>query len=280
MTVDVAVEEVEQAAWTEQYTGLDPELRPLVAAVGGLTVLAVGAWGDSAWHSTAVGLGLHAPPTGRGLDVALALLDKLGARRPVVPVVEGCAPPALLAERGLTVPTSLLRLSAPAGGPGPAGRLRVVAVGADAGSAVASVCLQGFGQVDQRWWRAALGRAGWTQVIAYDGELAVGTAALFVAGDEAWMGSATTVPTSRRTGAHAALLAARLRLAAEQGAVRVSVKCAEGSASHRNLLRAGFAPVHRLVQWRRPPDPGTGDGPVTTAGPVARRPAGPGILRQ
>lgn len=50
----------------------------------------------------------------------------------------------------------------------------------------------------------------------------------------------------------------RLDLALENGA--------EGSPSHRNLLRAGFPPAHRLTQWRRPT--GTtlrrvGDGPVT-----------------
>lgn len=246
-----ALEQVEAAAWEQQYTGLEPELRPLVARLGRLQVFGVGAWPDSAWHHTVVGVGLEEPTPPAVLDAALTLLARLGATNPVLPVVEG-APRELLTGRGFTVGTPLLRLAAPAGGAKPAGPLRVTAVGPEAGATVAAVCLQGFGRVEQAWWRGGLGRPGWTQVVAWDGDTAVATGALFVAGEHAWIGSATTVPAARGRGTHAALLQARLAMAAEQGAAQVSAKCAPGSASYRGLLRAGFTLSHRLMQWRRP----------------------------
>ena len=254
------LEEVEQAAWTAQYTGLaevDPDLGPLAVPVAGLHVHGVAGWPDSPWHNTVTGAGLRGPLREPALDAALALLSRLGARHPVVQVAEGAeVPPAWLAARGLAPSPPLLRMSAPTGGALPAGPLRVEAVGPSAGSTVAAVCLRGFGQVDQRWWRAGLGRPGWTQVVAYEGDVAVATGALFVAGEQAWLGSATTVPDRRRAGTHGALVAARLRLAADQGALRASVKCAEGSPSHRSLVRAGFTPAHRVMQWRGNLSPG------------------------
>ncbi len=254
-----ALEQVEQAAWDAQYTGLaevDPSLGALSVEVAGLSVHGVAGWPGSAWHNTVSGAGLVAPATEKGLDVALALLARLGAQRPAVQVAEGAEPAAELTRwllaRGFTASPPLLRLQAPAqaGAPG-TGEGDVEVAGPADGATVAAVCLQGFGQVDQRWWRAGLGRPGWTQVLARRDGTAVATAALFVAGEHAWLGSATTVPGARRTGAHAALVAARLALAAEQGARTVSVKCAAGSPSHRNLVRAGFVAAHRVLQWRR-----------------------------
>jgi len=248
------LEEVEQAAWTAQYTGLadvEPDLGPLAVPVAGLHVHGVAGWPESPWHNTVTGAGLRAPLREQALDVALALLSRLHAEHPVVQVAQGAqVPPEWLGARGLAPSPPLLRMSAPTGGTGPEGSLRVQAVGPEAGSTVAAVCLRGFGSVDQRWWRAGLGRPGWTQVVAYDGDVAVATGALFVAGEQAWLGSATTVPDARRRGAHGALVAARLRLAADQGALLASVKCAPGSPSHRSLVRAGFTASHRVVQWR------------------------------
>ena len=255
LPADAALEHVEQAAWTTQYTGLaevDPSLGPLAVQVAGLWVHGVAGWPDSAWHNTVSGAGLEAAATERALDVALALLVRLGAQRPGVQVAEGAEPAAELTRwllaRGFTAGAPLLRLRA-AARPGDLAGVEVA--GPAEGATVASVCLQGFGQVDQRWWRAGLGRPGWTQVLARQDGTAVATGALYVAGEHAWLGSATTVPAARRAGAHTALVAARLALAAEQGARTVSVKCAAGSPSHRTLVRAGFVEAHRVVQWRR-----------------------------
>ena len=249
------LERVEQAAWSAQYAGLaevDPSLGALAVEVAGLHVYGVAGWPASAWHATVTGAGLAGPASEKALDVALTLLDRIGAQRPGVQVAEGAEPaaelPRWLAARGLAPGPPLMRLHAPAvaGDPG-----AVEVAGPGDGATVAAVCLQGFGQVDQRWWRAGLGRPGWTQVLLRAGGTAVATAALFVAGEHAWLGSATTVPGARRQGAHRALVAARVALAAEQGARTVSVRCAPGSPSHRTLVRAGFAEAHRVTTWRR-----------------------------
>ncbi len=245
------LEQVETAARTQQYLGLGPEHRALVAPLGPLTVFGVGAWPDSAWH--AVVHGLQTLPEPRQLDVALALLDRLGARHPLLPVVDAAVPEAVLRARGFAPATTLLRVAAPAGAELPDGPLRAVAVGPESGSVVATIGLKGFGgTVDQAWWRAALGRPGWTQVVAYAGEQPVGTGALYVDGPQAWIGAATTVPEARRRGVHRLLLAARLAAAAEQGAQRVSAACVPGSPAARSLELSGFAPAQRVVQWRRP----------------------------
>ncbi len=255
------LEQVETAARAQQYAGLGPEHRALVAALGPLTVLGVGAWPESAWHATVAGL--HASPSPGQLDAALALLARLGAQQPVLPVVEGTLPTGLLRERGFAPATTLLRVATPTGPPATTGPpaptavpelpLRVDAVGPTSGALVATLCLKGFGgSVDQAWWRAGLGRPGFTQLVAWAGDVPVGTAALFVDGEHAWVGSATTVPQARRCGVHARLLAARLVAAAEQGATQVSTACVPGSPAARALARVGFHPVQRVVQWRRP----------------------------
>lgn len=248
MSTSRPFEEVEAAAWRQQYSGLDDDLRGLAVDVAGLSVFGVGAWPDSPWHHVITGV--SSDGSSKGLDVALALLSRLGARSPMVQVVdedtEAVGP--VLAARGFGRTTRLVRMSAPVADlPLPDG----VTESSD-GASVASVCLKGFGQVDQRWWRGGLGREGWTQVLARSGDLAVGTGALFVAGDQAWIGSATTVPDARGRGVHAALLSARLGLAARAGASIVSVKCAPGSTSYRSLVRAGFQAAYGVSQWRRP----------------------------
>ncbi len=246
-------EEIEAAAWRQQYAGLEDDLRGLAVDVAGLSVFGVGAWAESPWHHVITGV--TSAEAGKGLDVALSLLTRLGALSPMVQVVDDdteAVGPLLLA-RGFGRTTRLVRMSAPAVDlPLPDG----VAEATD-GASVASVCLKGFGQngvwrIDQRWWRGGLGREGWTQVLARSGDLAVGTGALFVAGDQAWVGSGTTVPDARGRGVHAALLSARLGLAARAGAATVSVKCAPGSAAYRSLVRAGFTAAYGVSHWRRP----------------------------
>lgn len=241
-------EDVEAAAWREQYAGLEDDLRGLAVDVAGLAVFGVGAWPGSPWHHVVTGV--SSAEAGKGLDVALALLTRLGSLSPMVQVVDDDTETVgpVLAARGFGRTTRLVRMSAPAlDAPLPDG----ASVTSD-GASVASVCLKGFGSVDQRWWRGGLGREGWTQVLAREGELAVGTGALFVADEQAWIGSATTAPDARGRGVHAALLSARLGLAARAGAGTVSAKCAPGSTAYRSLVRAGFTAAYGVSQWRRP----------------------------
>jgi GNAT superfamily N-acetyltransferase len=238
--MDADLELAELAAMRAQWSGLPGGT---AVQVGGLHVFAAP---GPAWLRQVCGLGLTGGT--EALDGALGRVP--GA---LVSVVDGVLPVAELERRGYRPELQLLRLAAaPAA---PAAReswdWRVEVVGREAAALVSAVAGAGFGLELPHWWAAPLGAPGWTQVVAYDGAVPVATGGLHVASGGGWVGAATTVPAVRGRGAHAALLAARLRLAAEQGAQRVSVKVQPGSASHRNLLRAGFAEVYGLTQWTR-----------------------------
>lgn len=67
-----------------------------------------------------------------------------------------------------------------------------------------------------------------------------------------------TLPGFRRRGCNQALLRARLLAAAEAGCDTVVAELPEGDdegvgAAVRNLLRAGFVPAYRSMNWQRPP---------------------------
>jgi GNAT superfamily N-acetyltransferase len=132
-------------------------------------------------------------------------------------------------------------------------------VGAQGGLDFARPVRVAFGMPErmEAWLRAIPGRPGWTCVVAYDGEQAVGSGALFVAGEHAWCGLGATLPEARGRGAQSAILAARIALAARQGARTVSTETGvrqEGrpDQSYRNLLRAGFAEQYPRPNWNSP----------------------------
>lgn len=92
-------------------------------------------------------------------------------------------------------------------------------------------------------WNAALvGRPGWRCYLACDGDVPVGTAALFLDGDVAWLGAAGTLPTQRRRGGQRALIARRIADASAAGAKLLVSETGLGpeNPSLRNLLAAGF----------------------------------------
>ncbi len=97
------------------------------------------------------------------------------------------------------------------------------------------------------------GRAGWTCVVAYDGDAAVAAGAMFLVGDEAYVGFGGTLPEARGRGAQNAILAERVALAAALGARRcVTVTGVGGGPSYRNILRAGFAEAGERPNWNSP----------------------------
>ena len=97
-------------------------------------------------------------------------------------------------------------------------------------------------------------RAGWTCLVAYDGDRPVAGGAVYVDGDQAWLGLGATLPQARGRGAQSALLAERIRLAAAAGATTVTTETGvrqEGrpERSYRNILRAGFEEVFERPNW-------------------------------
>jgi GNAT superfamily N-acetyltransferase len=97
-------------------------------------------------------------------------------------------------------------------------------------------------------------RRGWECWVALAGDEPAGAAALFAAEGACYLGFAATLPEHRGKGAQGALLAQRIRRAAELGCDVVVTETGElrddrPSGSYRNILRAGFEEVAVTANW-------------------------------
>jgi hypothetical protein len=73
---------------------------------------------------------------------------------------------------------------------------------------------------------------------------------LFIYDDVAILAGATTVPEGRRKGAQNALLAARLKFAAEKGCRLAMMGASPGSGSQRNAEKNGFRIAYTRTKWQ------------------------------
>jgi GNAT superfamily N-acetyltransferase len=108
-----------------------------------------------------------------------------------------------------------------------------------------------------RWLAALFARPRWTCFIAFADDEPAAAGTLFVCRGVGWLSFAATLPEFRRRGAQSALLAARIRAAAELGCSVVAGETGaleEGrpSNSYRNIVRAGFEAVYDRPNYRSP----------------------------
>jgi GNAT superfamily N-acetyltransferase len=145
--------------------------------------------------------------------------------------------------------------------PPPRAKVRVRRASRRDGDAIIDIQERCFGSPASRraWAMAALAIPGTEHYLAWTGREPVGAGALRIDGDLAWLGGGATLTPWRRHGAHAALIAARLRRAARRGCRWAWVETGEPvpgrpSGSFRNLLRMGFEPVavKPSYVWRNP----------------------------
>lgn len=78
---------------------------------------------------------------------------------------------------------------------------------------------------------------------------AISAGMLFIYDDVAILAGASTVPEGRRQGAQSALLAARLKFAAERGCRIAMMGAAPGSQSQRNAEKNGFRIAYTRTKW-------------------------------
>lgn len=78
----------------------------------------------------------------------------------------------------------------------------------------------------------------------------VATGSLGIHGNVALLAGASTIASARRCGAQGALLAHRLRFAAERGIPLAMVVTAPGSGSQRNAERRGFRVCYTRTKWQ------------------------------
>ena len=158
-----------------------------------------------------------------GLDAADALYRALGATYWVAvrpDGAEGLA--AALADRGFA-PDGSWGSSPAASSPRRATDLRVAEVGPAGAEAFGAIAAGAFGLPDDLagWLAALVGRPGRSCFAAHDGAEPVAVGALYAAGASAWMALGATRPSHRGRGAQPALIAARIRRAAELGCTLV-----------------------------------------------------------
>ena len=140
--------------------------------------------------------------------------------------------------------------------------LRVERIGAAHAAAFAEVACAVFGMPDhlRAWLEQSVGRSGWCHYLAFEGDLPIATGALFVQGDAGWLGLGATLPSHRRRGAQGAIMARRIRDAADLGCRWVVTETGEDLPDHpnpsfHNMLRTGFALAYQRPNFTFQADP-------------------------
>jgi hypothetical protein len=216
-----------------------------------------------------IGLGVRASPSDSALTEVVNAFEAAGAPRFFLPVAPGGFSEDLTAriERlGLRHYNNWMRLSRRledlSGLPvAPSSGLDVRQIdSADAGpfgNLVASAFQYPPAIAPLAW--QAIGRPRWHHYLAFEGDVPIAAAAMYLTGDAAWFGFAATDAVYRRHGAQQALIVRRLRDAASAGCSWVSVETAEDTVtkdapSFRNLRRLGFEVAYRRPNylWTRP----------------------------
>ena len=218
----------------------------LVRELGGAVCTAYEATPQSAMFNRALGL---AAASDRELDEIDAFFAGLGVAYAVTvtPDVDP-ALPALLERRGFRRGYAWTKFRRGSAEP-PAVRtdLRVHAAGPEHAAAFADVFTRAYGtpELVRPMIERLPSLPGWRCFLAYSGDRPAASAALFLAGDVAWLGVAGTLPELRGRGAQNALLAARIAAARDAGCSAVVTETGapvdgKPGPSYRNILRAGF----------------------------------------
>lgn len=226
--------------------------------VAGATVLTVAEAPGSPMLNRVVGLGVGAPATEEDVDAALAAIGAgVTFYAAVAPSARPAGLPGWLEGRGLEPSWGWMTFRREVSAlPASPTSLRLVEVQEPAGAAVfARVVADSYGlPVAVQPRLAALRDAGWLCLVALDGDEPAGAAALLVTEGVGYLGLAGTLAEHRGKGAQSALLAERIRRAAELGCdllVTETGERVEGrpSDSYRNILRAGFTEVEVTANW-------------------------------
>ena len=222
--------------------------------IGGATCLALAACPELLLLNRAMGLGLAAPATEDDLAEIVRFYAPLGVPW-MVPLGPGARPPELAAwleARAFTPGYAWMKFER--GTEPPLGMhtdLRVEAAEPNHADVFACTFLSGYGAPAglAELVAALVGRPGWHCFVAFDGGKPAATGALYARGALGWLGAAATLPEYRRRGAQGALLAARIRRAADLGCTKLVTETGERThdrpnVSYRNILRSGFAEAY------------------------------------
>ena len=233
-------------------------ISPVVEEAGGAVVMRFPSAPDVPMVNRAVGLGVERAAAEEDVDAVIAAMGADVSY--YVAVAETAQPaelPAWLAARGLEPGWGwmLFRRSL-ADVPEAETELTVREVGSRVDAeAFAQIVCAGYGLPRAVVPDVArVPEAGWLCWLALDGDEPASAAAMYVAEGAGYLGFAATLPEHRGKGAQSALLAERIRRAAELGCDVVVTETGERrddlpSNSYRNILRSGFEEVVVTANW-------------------------------
>lgn len=248
------VERIEQHAWMEIFRQAPPDFAAAVRmraepiADGGLLV---GGRVPGIMFNRALGVGLETAIAPETLDAIVQRFAEAGVRKYAVqpsPTILTDELHEALEARGFLRRDNwvkMVRGTEPA--PAVATDLRVERVGPEQAVRFAVTACGGLGVPETMapWLAAGVGRPGWRHYLAYDNDRPVGTGALYLRDDVAWLGIGSTLPAARRRGAQSAIMARRIDDAIALGCTIIETETREETAEHsnpsyRNMVRTGF----------------------------------------
>jgi hypothetical protein len=254
----------EANAMADMYAALSPELRAALGAGcerrGGAVVLIMQQVPYILFNRV-IGLGLTEPATEAALDEMLALFEQHGASAAVQlsPPAQPADLPGWLEARDFRREDAWIKFVRGVEPPPDAPTdLRVEQIGAEGAGGFAEVFAEVFGIPPplQAWIAGCVERPGWRHYVAFDSDTPAATGALYVEGEIGWLGLAATRPIARRRGAQGAIIARRIRDAADLGCRWLSVETADDTPAHpnpstHNLRRLGFQDAYHRPNYIR-----------------------------
>jgi GNAT superfamily N-acetyltransferase len=252
-----------EAVWGYEHAGTPEAQEKLGMAstrLGGGVVLSVRNDVTNYW-SKALGFGFSEPVTADLVARITSFYRDQGTKVATLQFAPSVLPAdwdQICKAEGLTAGGTWLKLARLAGlMETPETDLRIDVVRAADAEEWWSVLLRGFGMSDlglEQMSSRLIEQPGWTAFGAWDGVEMVSAAALLISGQVAGFAGASTLPTYRGRGAQSALLAARARLAAADGAKWLSAETGkpsdgEHNPSLDNMLRAGFEVRYERQNW-------------------------------
>jgi len=206
---------------------------------------------DNLMYNRALGVGLKEAATETLLDDVLDHFRRAGSQRYFVQIAPGALPrelPWWLEARGLVLHNRWAKLHRDAGAsPHAKTDWRIEAIDRSEAGTFGEIVAGAFGHGEplSEWYASMVGLDGWRHYLAFDGTIGVAAAAMYVANGIANFSFAGTREAYRGRGAQGALIARRIRDAAELGCRKLVVETAEDTAekpspSFRNVRRFGF----------------------------------------
>jgi hypothetical protein len=213
---------------------------------------------DNPNHNLILGLGLGEPATESMLDEAIVVFQNAGCqnyRTHVSPLNQPAQYSEWLAARDFKPGRNwvkMCRRNEPT--PAVSTDLRVETIGKDQADEYADVVLPvwGINPAYRPLVKGNVGKPGWYHYLAYDGKKPVSAAAMFISGEMAWLGWASTVSTHRKHGGQSAICSRMIMEGLAHDCKWFTAETDEETTGHPNpsyhiMLRFGF----KLAYFRK-----------------------------